>query len=164
MYFENFLLKLIRQKLNIVILLKKGTMKFVLFALAMIVGGQVVAQDAPKKEVKKEVSKPKKGLTFTKMEIVRENIPYGSDELFAFEFKNDAKTPAIIQGVQTSCGCTTANKPEEPIKPGKKSQISVKYDTKRVGPFTKTITITSNVSEPIILTIKGSVLPEKTEK
>jgi hypothetical protein len=36
----------------------------------------------------------------------------------------------------------------------------VKYDTKRVGQFTKTITVSSNVSEPIILTIKGSVLPE----
>jgi hypothetical protein len=56
-------------------------MKFVMFALALIVGGQVIAQEAPKKEVKKESIKPKKGLTFTKMEIVRENIPYGSDEL-----------------------------------------------------------------------------------
>jgi hypothetical protein len=46
------------------------------------------------------------------------------------------------------------------VKPGKKSTISVKYDTKRVGQFTKTITVSSNVSEPIILTIKGSVLPD----
>jgi hypothetical protein len=140
-------------------------MKFVLFAIALIAGVNVYAQEVtPKKETKKEVAKPKKGLTFTKLEIVRENIPYGTNDLFEFEFKNDAKTPAIIQGVQTSCGCTTASKPEEPIKPGKKSKISVKYDTKRVGAFTKTITITSNVSEPIVLTIKGSVLPEKTEK
>ncbi len=115
------------------------------------------------KTVKKETKakKSSKGLVFTKMEIVRENIPYGTDDLFEFEFKNNSKTPAIIQGVQTSCGCTTANKPEEPIKPGKKSKISVKYDTKRVGSFKKTITITSNVGEPIILTISGSVLPEK---
>lgn len=137
-------------------------MKFILFTLALILGSQINAQETEKKKVeKKEVAKKKKGLTFTKMEIVRNDIPYGSEELFVFEFKNDSKTPAIIQGVQTSCGCTTANKPEEPIKPGKKSQISVKYDTKRVGAFTKTITITSNVSEPIILTIKGTVLPQK---
>lgn len=139
-------------------------MKFILFSLALILGVQVSAQETAKKPTaKKEVAQKKKGLTFTKMEINRENIPYGSDELFVFEFKNEAKTPAIIQGVQTSCGCTTANKPEAPIKPGKKSQISVKYDTKRVGPFTKTITITSNVSEPIILTIKGTVLPQKEQ-
>lgn len=128
--------------------------------MALMFGFQLTAQESTKKaSVKKETVK-KKGLTFTKLEIVRDAIPYGSDELFSFEFKNDSKTPAIIQGVQTSCGCTTANKPEAPIKPGKKSEISVKYDTKRVGQFTKTITITSNVSEPITLTIRGNVLPE----
>lgn len=136
-------------------------MKFILFTLALILGVQVNAQEATKKPATKKEVAQKKGVSFTKMEIVRNEIPYGSEELFVFEFKNDSKTPAIIQGVQTSCGCTTANKPEEPIKPGKKSQISVKYDTKRVGPFTKTITITSNVSEPIVLTIKGIVLPQK---
>ena len=140
-------------------------MKNTLFALAMIVSVGVMAQEPTKKEaVKKETVKKTKGLTFTKLEIERKDIPYGSDELFIFEFKNDAKTPAIIQGVQTSCGCTAADKPVEPVKPGKKSKISVKYDTKRVGQFTKTITVTSNVSEPIILTIKGNVLPEATQK
>lgn len=138
-------------------------MKFILFSLALILGVQVNAQETTKKtSIKKETkAKQKKGITFTKMEIVRNDIPYGADELFEFEFKNESKTPAIIQGVQTSCGCTTANKPEEPIQPGKKAKISVKYDTKRVGQFTKTITVTSNVSEPIILTIKGTVLPQK---
>lgn len=141
-------------------------MKSLLMILALMVGFGSVAQSQeqiPQKETKKkkEVVKQKnKGLTFTTMVIERNDIPYGSDELFVFEFKNNSKTPAIIQGVQTSCGCTTANKPEAPVQPGKKSQISVKYDTKRVGPFTKTITVTSNLGEPITLTIKGTVLPE----
>jgi hypothetical protein len=135
-------------------------MKILLFSLALLFGFQLSAQETTKKSSAKKETVKKKGLTFTKLEIVRDAIPYGSEELFSFEFKNDSKTPAIIQGVQTSCGCTTANKPEAPIKPGKKSEISVKYDTKRVGQFTKTITITSNVSEPITLTIRGTVLPE----
>ena len=135
-------------------------MKILLFSLALLFGFQLSAQETTKKSTAKKETVKKKGLTFTKLEIVRDAIPYGSEELFSFEFKNDSKTPAIIQGVQTSCGCTTANKPEAPIKPGKKSEISVKYDTKRVGQFTKTITITSNVSEPITLTIRGTVLPE----
>ena len=135
-------------------------MKIILFSLVLMFGFQLSAQETTKKSSAKKETVKKKGLTFTKLEIVRDAIPYGSEELFSFEFKNDSKTPAIIQGVQTSCGCTTANKPEAPIKPGKKSEISVKYDTKRVGQFTKTITITSNVSEPITLTIRGTVLPE----
>jgi hypothetical protein len=143
---------------------KLDTMKHLFFALALILGFGVSAQETQKKEAPKTEATQAKGITFTKLEIDRKDIPYGSEELFVFEFKNDAKIPAIIQGVQTSCGCTAADKPAEPIKPGKKSQISVKYDTKRVGQFTKTITITSNVSEPIILTIKGNVLPEATKE
>ncbi len=114
---------------------------------------------APKKEVKSE--KKKKGpITFTTLVIDRPVIPYDSQELFEFEFKNTGKTPLLIQNVQTSCGCTTAEKPSEPVQPGKKSKISVKYDTKRVGDVNKTITVTTNVqTEPIILTIKGKVQP-----
>ncbi len=144
-------------------------MKYIITSFVLFLGLSLFAQEKTaetKKTDTKEVKKSKKapkGIKFTKLEIVRENIPYGTDDLFEFEFKNESKTPAIIQGVQTSCGCTTANKPEEPIKPGKTGKISVKYDTKRVGQFTKTITITSNVSEPIILTIKGSVLAQPAE-
>jgi len=146
-----------------------------LSAIALMAGLNVTAQEQVKPEVKdqpaatkavekKDVSiDTKKGIAFKKIEIVRENIPYGTDDMFVFEFKNESKQDALITGVQTSCGCTTASKPEEPVKPGKSSNISVKYDTKRVGQFTKTITVSSNVSEPIILTIKGSVLPQKTD-
>ncbi len=147
----------------------------ILSAIALLAGLNVSAQEQAKPETKeqpaaskavekKDVSiDAKKGIVFKKIEIVRENIPYGTDDMFVFDFKNDSKQDALITGVQTSCGCTTANKPEEPVKPGKSSSISVKYDTKRVGQFTKTITVSSNVSEPIILTIKGSVLPQKTD-
>ncbi len=113
---------------------------------------------APKKE--KESKKKKSPITFTTLLIQRDAIPYDSQELFEFEFKNTGKTPLLIQNVQTSCGCTTASKPSEPVQPGKKSVISVKYDTKRVGDVHKTITVTTNVqTEPIVLTIKGKVLP-----
>ena len=138
-------------------------MKIILAIIAFTFALQVNAQEqtVKKETAKKEKVKKTKGLSFTTLEINRENIPYNSDELFIFEFKNDTKTPATISSVQTSCGCTAAEKPTEPVKPGKKSQISVKYDTKRVGPFTKTITVMSDVSEPIILTIKGTVLAEE---
>jgi hypothetical protein len=145
-------------------------MKYILTSLILCLSLGFFAQDkkvetsADKKETTKKKKAPK-GLKFKTFIIERNDIPYGTNDLFEFEFKNESKTPAIIQGVQTSCGCTTASKPEEPVKPGKSSKISVKYDTKRVGQFTKTITITSNVSEPIILTIKGTVLanPENNQ-
>jgi hypothetical protein len=97
-------------------------------------------------------------LRFTVLEIERQDIPYGSEDLFVFEFKNTSKKAAVITNVQTSCGCTAADRPEVPIRKGKKGVIKVHYDTKRVGAFTKTITVFSNVGDPIVLTIKGTVL------
>ena len=143
-------------------------MKILLLTLALFSFTTLVtAQETKKKEsTKKEStnSKKKKGpITFTVTEINRPEIPYDSQELFIFEFKNTGNTPLLIQNVQTSCGCTTAEKPSEPIQPGKKSKISVKYDTKRVGDVHKTITVTTNVqTDPIVLTIKGKVLPAPT--
>jgi hypothetical protein len=108
--------------------------------------------------------KEDKPVTFTKLLIERKDIAKGTDDMFSFEFKNTGKTPVLIQNVQTSCGCTTAKKPEEPVAPGKKSEISVKYDTNRIGAFEKTITVTTNVGDPIVLTIKGNVLGEATNE
>ena len=107
-----------------------------------------------------KTAKPAKApITFKTLEVNKPNIAYGADETFTFDFKNTGKTPIIISNVQTSCGCTTANKPTEPVAPGKSSAISVKYDTKRVGEFVKTITVTTNVGDPVVLTIKGKVAP-----
>lgn len=138
-------------------------MKKVLVIL-MLCGGftsVVKAQEVAKTEVKEK--KKKAAITFKTLTIERNNIAYGADETFTFTFKNTGKEPVIISNVQTSCGCTTAKKPEAPVAPKKSADISVKYDTKRVGQFTKTITVTSNVSEPIVLTIKGTVLPQETK-
>ena len=121
------------------------------------------SQENTTNEVKKEkkAKKVKSPITFKTLTIERNGIVYGADETFSFEFKNTGKTPIIITNVGTSCGCTTASKPEKPINPKESSEISVKYDTKRVGPFTKEITVTTNVTpEPIKLVIKGTVNPE----
>lgn len=118
--------------------------------------------ETPKVEEVKFVGDPSKPITFETLVIERNNIAKGTDDMFSFTFKNTGVEPVLIQNVQTSCGCTTAKKPEAPIQPGESAEISVKYDTNRVGAFTKTITVTSNVGEPIVLTIKGTVLDNGT--
>jgi hypothetical protein len=141
-------------------------MKSILLALAVVVGGSATfAQEKTAVQAVKGEKAPKKAkpnVTFAQTTIEKLNIVNGADESFVFQFKNTGKVPVMITNVATSCGCTTAKKPEEPIAPGKKSEIIVKYDTKRVGEFTKTITITTSVGEPIVLTIKGSVQPAAT--
>ena len=85
-------------------------------------------------------------------------INKGDNGTFDFTFKNTGKEPLIIEKAQGSCGCTVPEWPKEPIAPGASSKIKVTYDTKRVGAFTKTVTITSNAQTANkIITIKGMV-------
>ncbi len=87
-------------------------------------------------------------------------ISKGSDGFRTFIFENTGNAPLEIQGVRSSCGCTIPKKPKGPIAPGDKGEITVKYDTNRVGVFRKTITVNTNVSSKAIiaLKIKGNVL------
>jgi len=89
------------------------------------------------------------------------NIKYGANGTCTFEFKNSGNAPLIISKATGSCGCTVPSWPKEPIAPGAKGEITVKYDTKRPGPITKSVTITSNaVNDPNkVVRIKGTVGP-----
>ena len=76
-----------------------------------------------------------------------------------FTFKNVGSAPIVISDVKTSCGCTLANAPEEAVLPGEEAKIEVNYNTKKVGKFSKSITVISNASESKkVLKIKGEVL------
>ncbi len=86
-------------------------------------------------------------------------IEKGADGVRVFEFTNTGNAPLIISNVKSTCGCTVPQKPKDPIMPGKTGEISVKYDTNRVNPIRKTITVTSNAETPTVaLKIKGLVV------
>lgn len=98
-----------------------------------------------------------------KIQFKSETIDYGeiekgSNGVRVFEFTNIGNAPLVISDVKSSCGCTIPKKPEAPIQPGKTGQIEVKYDTERVGPIRKAITVISNADTPTkVLKIKGTV-------
>ena len=98
-----------------------------------------------------------------KIEFKSETIDYGeiakgSDGVRVFEFVNMGEAPLVISDVKSSCGCTIPKKPDAPILPGETGEIQVKYDTNRVGPIRKAITVTSNADTPTkVLKIKGTV-------
>jgi len=111
----------------------------------------------------------KKDYTGPVFEFENTVIDYGeiaanSDGNRVFKFTNVGKSPLIISNVKGSCGCTVPTKPEEPIMPGETGEIKVKYATNRIGPFSKTVTITSNAYESkVVLKIKGRVLEQQTD-
>ncbi|HBB48941.1 MAG TPA: hypothetical protein DCZ44_04815 [Flavobacteriaceae bacterium] len=122
--------------------------KFIVFIAMIIAGFSVQAQ--AKIEFKAET-------------IDYGNIAKGSDGVRVFEFTNTGDTELVITDVKSSCGCTVPEKPKGPIAPGATGEIKVKYDTKRVGPIRKTVTVYSNATEPIkALKIKGVVEANKS--
>ncbi|MFZ6051779.1 DUF1573 domain-containing protein [Halocola ammonii] len=86
-------------------------------------------------------------------------INKGADGTCEFTVTNTGTEPLIISKCKGSCGCTVPQCEKTPIPPGGTSTVKVKYDTNRIGPINKSVTITSNAeNEPTkIVRIKGKV-------
>ncbi len=67
----------------------------------------------------------------------------------SWRFKNTGNKPLIIVNTSASCGCTIAEKPEQPIAPGEESVIKAKFDSKGrpEGEQRKEVYITANTKE-----------------
>jgi len=104
------------------------------------------------------------------IEFTKEVHNYGTmkqygDASCVFEFKNTGTEPLIISNCKGSCGCTVPQCPKQPIKPGETGLIKVKYDSKRVGPINKSVTVTSNATNTPnkVIRIKGKIEPAPKE-
>ncbi len=109
------------------------------------------------------VSNPNAIATFQSTEHDYGDIVYDGDGLCTFVFTNTGTEPLMLTNVKASCGCTAPKWSRDPIKPGEKGEIEVKYNTRIAGSFNKTVTVQTN-GEPmqVILRIKGRVLPQET--
>ena len=58
-----------------------------------------------------------------------------------FVLTNAGSEPLIIESCMTSCGCDVPSWSREPVMPGRTTLIHYLYDSKRLGPFTKTMTV-----------------------
>ncbi len=83
--------------------------------------------------------------------------------LRTFDFTNTGDQPLIIMEVRSTCGCTVPSKPTEPILPGEKGKIDVKYNM-ALGRISRTIIVESNAvnytNGVVPLRIKGEVIKE----
>jgi Protein of unknown function (DUF1573) len=75
-------------------------------------------------------------------------ISEGEKVEIAYRFINTGNNPLVISNVVASCGCTVAEKPQEPIAPGKEGIIRASFDSKgKTGTNHKTITVYANTVE-----------------
>lgn len=148
--------------------MKKIFLLAALTVLGVTTSNAQTAKKGTKKTVEAKVASPKvegAGMVFESETIDYGTVAHNADGKREFVFTNNGTKPLIITNATGSCGCTVPTYPKEPIAPGAKAVIGVKYDTSRAGqPFTKTVTITSNAEgmPSKTLTIKGTVLAAAT--
>ncbi|MBL7789882.1 MAG: DUF1573 domain-containing protein [Chitinophagales bacterium] len=93
-------------------------------------------------------------IQFSATEINFGLIEYDSNPFREVTVTNVGNYPLIINSCRASCGCTVPNCPTEAIAPKKKAVIKIRYNTTRVGQFSKTITVYSNDQKNPISLIK----------
>ena len=98
-------------------------------------------------------------IEFVKLTHDYGNIKQGANGLCTFQFTNTGNEDLIIVEAKESCGCTVPSWPKEPIPPGGKGVIEVRYDTNRTGGIAKNVTIISNAinAQTQVLRIKGNI-------
>ena len=102
---------------------------------------------------------PLPALEFEKMEHDFGVVTEGQKVSYTYKLKNTGQAPLIIQNAQPSCGCTVPDWTKEPIPVGGFGFVKAEFDTKgKVGPNTKTITVTANTwPKQTTLKFKASV-------
>jgi hypothetical protein len=99
-------------------------------------------------------------ITFIKNEHDFGKVREGEKVGCIFTFQNTGTADLVITSAITSCGCTVPKYDAKPIIPGKTGNMEVIFDTSgRFGIQTKTVTVKSNASAPVILLmIKAEVI------
>ncbi len=101
-------------------------------------------------------------MTFSETEHDFGNINEGDVVENIFTFTNTGKAPLVIVSAKGSCGCTVPSYSKDPIAPGDKGEILVKFNSNgKPNQQTKQVTITTNTEAGTeILKIKALVAPK----
>ena len=135
-----------------------------ILAMMMIFTAVSVAQSTPAAAESQPVNADGPQMTFESDVVDYGVIEQGADPYRFFNFTNTGNAPLVIKNAKGSCGCTVPTYPKEPIAPGASAEIKVRYDTNRIGRFTKRVTLTTNAGdESKILTIRGEVTKKPEE-
>jgi hypothetical protein len=134
---------------------------FVLFSFQIVILASACnSNTSGGKDANKNVSTDTAVISFRAYELDFGKVSEGEKVASIFTFENTGKGPLVISSVSTTCGCTVPKYDTKPIATGVTGIIEVVFDTSgRNGRQTKTITVSSNASKPIVLLkISGEVI------
>ncbi|MEA1878236.1 MAG: DUF1573 domain-containing protein [Bacteroidota bacterium] len=129
---------------------------------------ELMAQEASREITKdeklaKEKLKSKESvLTWDKSKHVFGSIEHKKAVIAEFTFTNSSKEPIAITKVGTTCGCTSPSYPKEPIKPGEKGIIKLRFDAVAPGFFKKAAKIHFTDGSAKEIEIEGKVVVRRS--
>ncbi len=93
---------------------------------------------------------------------IKQNVPV----VTYFEITNVSDKPLVVENAWGSCGCTTPEKPEQPILPGQTAKLKVQYSgagTPGSPAFTKDVYVKfAGIEQPKNVKITMEVVDEPT--
>lgn len=104
-------------------------------------------------------------LTFEKSTHDFGDIYQGDNVEHVYKFTNTGNEPLIISNIQVTCGCTAPSWPKNPIPPGGKGEIKIRFNsTGKMGRQNKTVTVVSNaVNEDNLISFVTNILAKNPQ-
>src|SRR5687767_9220834 len=118
-----------------------------LFSIAVIIFTSCGNEESSQDVEAARVEGSKQLTTIQWIDSVRNfgRIQEGQKVALSFRFKNTGDKPLVIESVKPACGCTVADYPKQPLKPGEEGEITGEFDSQgREGQQHKEITVTTN--------------------
>lgn len=125
------------------------------------------AVEAPVVQTQDELVKEAQSKPLTTLALSEANFDFGKlkkgDHVeHIYEVTNTGTNPLIISQVKPGCGCTVPDYTKDPILPGQKGKITLKFDSTNFdGLVNKQAEVYANVEKaPIVLTFSADIEPK----
>jgi len=113
-------------------------------------------------EIVEVAGKPLTNVALSESQFDFGKIKKGDQKEHTYEITNTGENPLIISQVKPGCGCTVPDYTKEPILPGQKGKITLKFDSTNFdGLVNKQAEVYANVEKsPIMITFSADIQPQ----
>lgn len=104
---------------------------------------------------------PSTTIAFSESDFKFGKIKKGDKVEHVYEVTNTGTNPLVISEVKPACGCTVPDYTKDPILPGQKGKITLKFDSSSFdGMVNKQAEVFANVEKsPIVLSFSADIQP-----
>lgn len=115
----------------------------------------------PDELIKEAQAKPLTTIALSESNFEFGKLKKGEHVEHVYEVTNTGTNPLIISQVKPGCGCTVPDYTKDPILPGQKGKITLKFDSSNFdGLVNKQAEVYANVEKaPVVITFSADIQP-----